>query len=206
MSRGASNGLRAAGAAAAALFLALVAATFSVGAAATGASADTVPCYNQFGQQVPCPTTTLPPPTTAPPPTQPPTTQPPPPTTVRPPVTSPPVSPPTVYYPPVVTGTPTTAPPTTAPTTTAPTTTTQPRTLPTGPPAILGGFNGNAKVTTTTIESTPPSTATEAAVGLPGGGSKGGRLSARFIYAMVLDGLLLMGIGGYVVVRRLHLI
>jgi hypothetical protein len=73
------------------------------------------------------------------------------------------------------------------------------------PPAILGNYNDHAQVTTTTADPSPPSTAAVAAVALPAGG-KGRHFSARFIYAMVLDGLLLMGISGYVVIRRLHLI
>jgi hypothetical protein len=73
------------------------------------------------------------------------------------------------------------------------------------PPALLGNFNDHALVTTTTIDPPSPSTAAVAAVVLPTL-PKGRHLSARFIYAMVLDGLLLMGITGYVVVRRLHLI
>jgi hypothetical protein len=191
---------RATGAAAVAVLVTTFVATFSIGLTATGANAQTVPCVNFQGQIIPCPTTTIPPPTTSPPPTQPPTTRPP---VTRPPVTSPPG---TSYVPPVTNApapTATTAAPTTAPPTTAPPTTGPP---PTGPPAILGNFHGGAAVTTTTaVPPSPPSTAAEQAVGLPGA-PHGRHLSARFIYAMVLDALLLAGIGGYVVVRRLHLI
>jgi hypothetical protein len=186
------------------LFVSLVGTMFAVGSTTTGATADTVPCYNQYGQ-VPCPPPTSPqpsaPPTTAPPPT----TQPPPPTT-QPQVTfPPPTSPPAYFYPPPTPAPVIAAPATTAPTTTAPTTTAPPPTAPLTPPAILGSYKDHAPLTTTTADPSSPSTVAVAAVALPTGG-KGRHFSARFIYAMVLDALLLMGIGGYVVIRRLHLV